>query len=103
VAAPLGAAMRRVVALTALWQCPVVPPIDQEIKLDRKEVQKLESFFQRRFNSKGISIRPRPRKDDSAEVYFGDEFVGVLFRDDEEGELSYNFTMAILDIDLEEA
>ncbi|BCP54202.1 hypothetical protein K32_28190 [Kaistia sp. 32K] len=71
--------------------------------MDRKEVQKLESFFQRRFNSKGITIRPRPRKDDSAEVYFGDEFVGVLFRDDEEGELSYNFTMAILDIDLEEA
>ena len=28
-------------------------------------------------------------------------FVGVLFRDDEDGDLSYNFTMAILDIDLE--
>jgi hypothetical protein len=82
---------------------PLLFPVEQEIKLDRKEVQKLESFFQRRFNSKDISIRPRPRKDDSAEVYFGDEFVGVLFRDDEEGELSYNFTMAILDIDLEEA
>ncbi len=82
---------------------PLLSPHEQEIKLDRKEVQKLESFFQRRFNVKGISVRPRPRKDDSAEVYFGDEFVGVLFRDDEEGELSYNFTMAILDIDLEEA
>ena len=82
---------------------PFRSPHEQEIQLDRKEVQKLESFFQRRFNSTGISIRPRPRKDDLAEVYFGDEFVGVLFRDDEEGELSYNFTMAILDIDLEDA
>ena len=26
-----------------------------------------------------------------------------LFRDEEDGEISYNFTMAILDIDLEEA
>lgn len=71
--------------------------------MDRKEIQKLESFFRRRFNAKDISLKPRARKDDSAEVFFGDEFVGVLFRDDEEGELSYNFTMAILDIDLEDA
>ena len=39
---------------------------------------------------------------DEYDVDIGDEFVGVLFRDDEDGELSYNFTMAILDIDLEE-
>ena len=26
---------------------------------------------------------------------------GVIYRDDEDGDLSYNFTMAILDIDLE--
>ena len=30
------------------------------------------------------------------------EEVGVIFRDDEDGELSYNFSMAILDFDLEE-
>ena len=35
-----------------------------------------------------------------AEVYIGDEFIGVLFRDDEEGETSYQFQMAILDFDL---
>ena len=48
-----------------------------------------------------IEVRARPQKDDSAEVYIGDEFIGVLFRDDEDGDLSYNFTMAILDIDLD--
>ena len=32
-----------------------------------------------------------------------DEFVGVLFRDEEDGDLSYNFSMAILDYDLDEA
>ena len=44
---------------------------------------------------------PRPKKDDSAEVYLGDEFIGVLFVDDEDDERSYNFQMAILAADLE--
>jgi hypothetical protein len=69
--------------------------------LDRNEILKLEKFFQRRFNLPSMTVRQRPQKADSAEVYIGDEFVGVVFRDDEDGDLSYNFTMAILDIDLE--
>ena len=69
--------------------------------MDRQEIQKLQVFFRRRFNLPSIDVRARPQKADSAEVYIGDEFVGVVFRDDEDGDLSYNFTMAILDIDLE--
>ncbi len=30
----------------------------------------------------------------------GDEFIGVIFKDEDEGEVSYAFNMAILDIDL---
>ena len=71
------------------------------INVKREELLKLEAFFRRRFNMSTISVRARPQKDDSAEVYIGDEFIGVLFRDDEDGDLSYNFTMAILDIDLD--
>jgi hypothetical protein len=69
--------------------------------LDRKEIQKLEAFFRTKFNLPSIQVRQRPQKKDSAEVYIGDEFIGVVYRDDEDGDLSYNFTMAILDIDLE--
>ena len=69
--------------------------------MDRQEIQKLQTFFRRRFNMSTIEVRARPQKADSAEVYLGDEFVGVIFRDDEDGDLSYNFTMAILDVDLE--
>ncbi|MDX3929659.1 MAG: DUF3126 family protein [Shinella sp.] len=64
-----------------------------------EEIRKLEAYFKRNFN-KDMVIKARPRKDESAEVYLGDEFLGVIFRDDEDGELSYNFSMAILDIDL---
>lgn len=69
--------------------------------MDRKEIQKLETYFRKRFNVPGMEVRQRPQKQDSAEVYVGDEFIGVVYRDDEDGDLSYNFTMAILDIDLE--
>jgi hypothetical protein len=55
------------------------------------------------FGTKTLSVRARPKKDDSAEVYVGDEFIGVLFREEEEGELSYQFQMAILELDLDDA
>ena len=64
------------------------------------EITKLNAYFKRIFNEKMV-IKARPRKDDSAEVYLGDEFLGIVFRDDEDGDLSYNFSMAILDVDLD--
>ena len=64
------------------------------------EIIKLNAYFKGIFNEK-IVIKPRPRKDDSAEVYLGDEFLGIVFRDDEDGDLSYNLSMAILDVDLD--
>jgi len=65
------------------------------------EIKKLTRFFRTKFQLANIEVRRRPQKTDSAEVYIGDEFIGVIFRDDEDGELSYNFNMAILDFDLE--
>ena len=65
------------------------------------EIKKLTRFFRTKFELANIEVRKRPQKADSAEVYIGDEFIGVIFRDDEDGELSYNFNMAILDFDLE--
>lgn len=64
-----------------------------------EEIRKLEAYLKRNLNQE-LMVKARPRKDDSAEVYLADEFLGVIYRDEEEGELSYNFSMAILDIDL---
>jgi hypothetical protein len=66
------------------------------------EIAKLTKFMRAKFELTNLTVRKRPQKTDSAEVYIGEEFVGVIFRDEEDGELSYNFSMAILDIDLEE-
>lgn len=71
--------------------------------MDKSELEKLQNYMRKALQSPNVEVRARPRKNDSAEVYIGDEFVGVLFRDEEDGDLSYNFSMAILDYDLEEA
>ena len=65
-----------------------------------EELKKLETYLRRLFGNETIKVKARPRKDDSAEVFVGEEFIGVVYRDDEDDELSYNFSMAILAMDL---
>ena len=69
--------------------------------MDVQEVRKLDGYLKKLFGNARIRVVPRPKKEDSAEVYIGEEFVGVLFVDDDEDERSYNFQMAILGADLE--
>ena len=70
--------------------------------MTRDEILKLEHYLKKMFRLSDLQVRQRPRKEDSAEVFIGDEFIGVLFRDDEEGETAYQFQMAILDYDLKD-
>jgi hypothetical protein len=69
--------------------------------MDVQEIRKLEGYMKRLFGNAKLRVVPRPKKEDSAEVYVGDEFIGVLYVDDEDDERCYNFQMAILAGDLE--
>ena len=69
--------------------------------MDVQEIKKIETYLRQLFGNARIRVVPRPRKEDSAEVYIGEEFIGVLFVDDEDDDRSYNFQMAILSADLE--
>jgi hypothetical protein len=79
-------------------------PFDENLSRDRREplkpeeIRKLDAFFKRTFQNPRLEVKARPRKDDSAEVYVGDEFLGIVFKDEDDGD--YNFSMAILEIDL---
>jgi len=68
--------------------------------MDKQEIAKLDAYFKRTFQNEGFHVKARPQKQDSCELYLGEEFLGLIYRDEDEGELSYNFSMAILDIDL---
>ena len=68
-----------------------------------EEITKLTAFLCRKFQLSTIEVRKRPQKSDSCEVYIGDEFIGIMYRDDEDDDdVSYSFQMAILDFDLED-
>jgi hypothetical protein len=69
--------------------------------VDVQEIRKLEDYLKKLFGNARMRVVPRPKKEDSAEVYIGEEFIGVLFVDDEDEDRSYNFQMAILGTDLE--
>jgi Protein of unknown function (DUF3126) len=75
--------------------------IVKENSVKPEELKKLDAYFKRIFGNSTLIVKPRPKKDDSAELFLGEEFLGLIYRDDEDGDLSYNFSMAILDMDLE--
>lgn len=56
--------------------------------------------MRRLFGNRNINLVARDKKDDSVEVMVGDEFIGVIFKDDEDEDTSYAFNMAILEMDL---
>ncbi len=64
------------------------------------ELPPLQAFLQRRFGKEGFALKMRERAKDSVEVLLDNEFIGVLYKDEEDGEVSYDFNMAILQEDL---
>lgn len=66
-------------------------------------VPTLNAYLRRKFDNENIRVVTRPKKMDSLEVYLGEEFIGVLFVENEKGRRSYIFELPILDVDLIEA
>lgn len=66
------------------------------------DIAQVQTYLRKRFSNPRIALVPRPKKDDSVEVSLDDEFLGVVFKDVEDGETCFHFQMTILDIDLEE-
>jgi len=71
----------------------------------KEEMARVQAFLRKRLGNEKIEVRARPKKTDSAEVYIGqrdEDFIAVLYREEEDGEVSYQFQMAIIELDLED-
>jgi hypothetical protein len=64
-------------------------------------VPTLTTYLRAKFDNEQIRVVTRPKKTDSLEAYIGEEFLGVLFLENEKGRRSYIFELPILDVDLE--
>lgn len=67
---------------------------------DKSEVAKIQTYLQKKFGNPGITLKDR-KSDDSLEVLINGEFIAVIYKDEDEGETSYDLNMAILDIDVD--
>jgi hypothetical protein len=61
--------------------------------VDVQEVSKLDAYLKKTFGNQ--TIRVVPKSDDMAEVFAGEDDLGELTSDEDEGEKSYNFRMVI--------
>ncbi len=66
------------------------------------EIKSLELYLRKKFAFDAIEVKKRHKKQDSVEVFIKEEFVGVIYKDDEDNEVTYQFQMAILEDDLKE-
>jgi hypothetical protein len=71
--------------------------------LTRSEIWRIEKYLRGLFRLDTITLLERPKQADSVEVHVAGEFIGVIFKDEEDGETTYAFQMAILEMDLPEA
>jgi Protein of unknown function (DUF3126) len=65
------------------------------------DLKQLDAYLKRKFDNERVRVVPRVKKKDSAEVYVGEEYIGVLFFDEKDARSSY-FELPILALDLDE-
>ena len=71
--------------------------------MNASDSARVQSYLRARFGNKRLSLARRENKDDSADLMLEDEFIGVVFQDDEDGEVCFHVQISILEEDLEES
>ena len=69
--------------------------------MDNSEIDKVQKYLRKKFGTEEINLEISEKAKDQVEVKLGSEFVGTLYKDEEEGGISYAFQMAILQEDLD--
>jgi Protein of unknown function (DUF3126) len=71
-----------------------------DFKMSSPDWKRVEAHLNKTFGTSDIKLETRKGNDDSVEVIKNGDFLGLVYIDEDEGETSYMFEMAILDIDL---
>ena len=64
------------------------------------ELNNIEIYLKKVFKSDDFLVKKRKSIQDSCEIYLGDEFLGLIYKETEDGEEDYQFHMTILKEDL---
>ncbi len=63
--------------------------------------KKVQHYMQTVFGNEEIKLQPGQGAEAPDEVMINGEFAGVVYENEDEGEISYDFIMSMLDEDLE--
>ncbi len=64
------------------------------------ERARVERYLRGVFGVTSLRLAPLHGNQDCAEVFLGEEYIGLIFKSEEDGEFSYNFHMPIAASDL---
>lgn len=70
-------------------------------EIQPEEISQLQAYLASKFKSTGFALMMREKAKDSVEVMLNGEFIGLIYKDEDDGDVSYDFNMAILGIDID--
>ncbi len=73
-----------------------------QMSINAPDIPETETYLRELFKRDNVGVKQLPKKDDTAEVYLGEEFIATLYNDVENGKVTHQFQMCILDFDLDE-
>jgi hypothetical protein len=68
--------------------------------LNETDIARVQAYLRATLANDRIHIDIPKRKGGTVEVRVGEEFIGTVHRDDDDGEVSFSLTISILDEDL---
>lgn len=67
-----------------------------------EEMAKVQKYLRSLFENQKITVKKGDGNNAPAEAYVGKEFVGVIYKDVDDGEVSFDWNMSILCDDLQD-
>ena len=64
------------------------------------ELNNIENYLNKTFKTNHFEVKKRKSIEDSCEIYLEEEFIGLIYKETDEGEEDYQFHMTILKEDI---
>jgi hypothetical protein len=76
------------------------PAQRKDSDMNKSEIERVQAYLRRLFGCDRIRVVPPAKAGLAVEIAVDDEVVGTIYRDAEEGEVSYSVHLTILEEDL---
>lgn len=70
------------------------------MEVTAEEMANLQAYLTKKLQCQGLTLKKRERAEDSVELLVNGEFFGVVYKDTEDGDTSFNINICVLDIDI---